>query len=382
MVAYTTEIPPPGFFIREELEARGWSQRDLAGVLGVPEQAVNMIASGKRGVSADMAKKLGDAFDVSPEFFLNLQRAFDLSRAPEADPGVSKRARFYTHYPIREMAKRGWIASADEAEKIESEMMRFFEVKAPDKIPHMAHAAKKTSYEEIPPAQLAWLFRVRQMAREAVVGRYSRAAAGSAITKLSALLGAPDEARHVPRILAEAGIRYVLVESLPNAKIDGVCFWLDEASPVIGMSLRYDRIDNFWFVLRHELEHVIRGHGRDTHTPMMDSDIESGDQEANEEERLANEAARWFCVPQKEMASFIARKQPYFAEKDMIGFAGRLGLHPGLVAGQLRRQLGRWDLFVKHLVKIRSAVAPNALVDGWGDVAPVTKRGASNEQDT
>ena len=60
----TTWIKHPGFYIKEEMEERGWLQRDLAFILGVPEQAVNMIIAGKRGVSPDMAKALGAAFDV------------------------------------------------------------------------------------------------------------------------------------------------------------------------------------------------------------------------------------------------------------------------------------------------------------------------------
>ncbi|MFX8692489.1 hypothetical protein ABTM44_18400, partial [Acinetobacter baumannii] len=72
---------------------------------------------------------------------------------------------------------------------------------------------------------------------------------------------APEETRNVPRLLQEAGVRFVIVEGLPGSKIDGVCFWLDDKSPVIGMSLRFDRIDNFWFVLRHECAHVLHGHG-------------------------------------------------------------------------------------------------------------------------
>jgi HTH-type transcriptional regulator/antitoxin HigA len=79
------EIPYPGVFIREELEERGWSQRDLAFVLGTPEQAVNMILSGKRGISPDMAMALGDAFDVSHEFFANLQKVYDMSHARTPD---------------------------------------------------------------------------------------------------------------------------------------------------------------------------------------------------------------------------------------------------------------------------------------------------------
>lgn len=73
------DVQPPGYFIRQELEARGWTQRDLAFVLGIHEQAVNMIISGKRGISSEMAKALGDAFGVNHEFFANLQRAYDMA---------------------------------------------------------------------------------------------------------------------------------------------------------------------------------------------------------------------------------------------------------------------------------------------------------------
>ena len=59
--------PHPGEFIKEELEARGWSQRDLAFILGAPEQNVTLILTGKRGISPDMAKALGIAFDVPAE---------------------------------------------------------------------------------------------------------------------------------------------------------------------------------------------------------------------------------------------------------------------------------------------------------------------------
>src|SRR3546814_5443748 len=64
-------VEPPGTFIKLELEARGWSQRDLAFILGQTEQQLNPLLSGKRGITPDMARLLGDAFDVSPQFFLN-----------------------------------------------------------------------------------------------------------------------------------------------------------------------------------------------------------------------------------------------------------------------------------------------------------------------
>jgi HTH-type transcriptional regulator / antitoxin HigA len=68
--------------------------------------------------------------------------------------------------------------------------------------------------------------------------------------------------------------------------------------------------------------------------------------------------------------AFIARKAPFFNERDILGFARTINVHPGLIAGQLRHRTGRYDRFANYLVKIRSVVAPSAIVDGWGDVVP------------
>lgn len=372
MTTQAHDTPAPGYFIREELEARGWSQRDLSYVLGVPEQAVNLLVSGKRGISADMAKALGDAFDVPAEFFLNLQKAYDLSRARPADPSVARKARLQSAYPVREMIKRGWLDDGP-TDLLEAQMARFFEVKTANNIPHIAHAAKKTRYDDTPPAQVAWLYRARQVARETVTQPYSEKALRCALAPLRALIVAPEEARHVPRLLSDCGVRFVLIETLPTAKIDGACFWLDDRKPVVALSMRHDRIDNFWFVLRHELEHVLRRDGRDA--GRIDFELEGAnagvDASLPPEEREANSKAAEFCVASKELDSFIARKRPFFSERDLLAFALRLQVHPGIVAGQLRRRLDRWDLFTKHLSKIRHIVAPSAMVDGWGEVAPI-----------
>src|SRR6266567_5792311 len=115
--------PPPGMFIKEELDSRGWGQRDLAYILDCHEQAVNLIVSGKRGISPGMAKALGAAFDVSPELFVNLQKAYDLALAREPDPDISRRARLQSSYPVREMIRRGWLVDADAA-NLELQMAR------------------------------------------------------------------------------------------------------------------------------------------------------------------------------------------------------------------------------------------------------------------
>lgn len=373
-----TKITPmvyhPGEIIKDELEARGWSQRDLAYILGRPEQAINMIISGKRGISAEMAKALEKAFDVPAEFFLNLQKIYDLSRAEDPEPDIAKRAQFYqSSFPVREMIRRGWLEDTDPG-LLEAQMIRFFGVNHIHDIPHLRHAAKKTNYDEIPTSQLAWLFRVRQIARSIAAPKYSEKKLRQSISDLARLLVSPEEARHVPRILMECGVRYIVVETLPQAKIDGVCFWLTNAEPVIGMSVRYDRIDNYWFVLRHEIEHVLNRDGQERE--IIDAELE-GERAApngpiSKEEQLANAAAAEFCVPGAKIQSFISRKYPYISERDIIGLANTLQIHPGIVVGQLHATTKEYRYFRKLLAKIREHIVTSALVDGWGNVAPVS----------
>jgi HTH-type transcriptional regulator / antitoxin HigA len=369
-------VKHPGYYIKEEMEARGWSQRDLAFILGSTDQALNPLLSGKRGISPEMAKALGEAFDVPAEFFANLQQAYDLAQARTPDPSVAARRNMQIAYPVREMIKRGWIELSDAA-MIETQLARFFCVEGPSDIPYFGtHVAKKSSYEEraIPPAQLAWLFRVRQIARSIPAPRYSEKALHSAVAEFESMLYAPDEIRRVPKILMECGVRYVLVEKLPNADIDGVCFWLDDHSPIIGMSTRRDKIDNFWFVLRHECEHVLQGHGREEE--MIDDNLEGEKASTSEtippEERIANSAAADFCVPTEKLESFLTRKRPFYYEKDVIAFARLLNRHPGLVVGQMQHKLNRYDYLARYLVKVRQFVLPASFADGWGQVAPVT----------
>jgi HTH-type transcriptional regulator / antitoxin HigA len=374
-----TQFRTPGQLIQALLDQRGWNQRVLAIVLKHDETTIGKIINGKRQVDAEMAIALQETFQVPAEKFLELQKSYELATARfllQADPERATRAKLFGSLPVAEMIKRGWIDVGDirDFPRVESQLTKFFGVQSVDEIEAFPHAAKKNDSDSgVTPTQMAWLYRVKEIAAEMLTARYSERAVEAAIPKLKELLVSAPAVRKVPRILEECGIRYVIVEALAGSKIDGVCFWIDDAKPVIGMSLRYDRIDNFWFVLRHELEHVIKQHGRES--AMLDVELEGGraddtDQIA-EEERIANRAASEFCTPKKSLESFIARKAPIFTERDIIGFANTLSIHPGVVAGQLRHKLGIYNRFANHLVKVRSAVAPGAMVDGWGNVVPV-----------
>jgi HTH-type transcriptional regulator/antitoxin HigA len=379
MIINFAEYKTPGQLIDDLLTDRGWTKRVLAIVLGVEETGISRLTSDKRPVDAKTALVLQEVFGVPAEVFLELQKIFDLAQArivAKPDPTRATRAQLFGDLPITEMVKRGWLdaPSIRDVAEIEKALIAFFGVKTAEEIQNLPHAAKKTDAETpLTLVQLAWLYRVKQIAKDMLVGRYSPQAVASAVENLKNLLGSVEEARKVPRILSECGIRFVIVECLSSTKIDGVCFWLNDFSPVIGMSLRHDRIDNFWFVLRHEIEHILKGHGREVAILDADLDGEKAGLGPNvtAEEKIANEAAANFCVPAKMLSDFIIRKAPFFAKEDIIGFSKVLKVHPGLVAGQIQHKTGRYDRFRDHLEKIRAIVAPGAIVDGWGDVAPV-----------
>lgn len=367
----------PTQMIESLLKERGWNNRLLSVVLGIDENGVSRIVTGKRAIDAELAIILEEVFEVPAERFLEIQQSYDLAKARisvRPDHARAMRAHLIGGLPVSDMIKRGWINAKDVRDPaLQAELMRFFGVNRIEDIEILPHAAKKTEVNtSATPAQLAWLYRVKKIASEMLVAKYSPTSVQVAIAKIKNLLSAPEEARKIPRILAESGIRFLIVESLPSAKIDGVCFWLNDVSPVVALSMRFDRIDNFYFVLRHELEHVDKRHGLGG--AMLDSELEGEKAGVGagvaDEERIANAAAANFCVPQPMLDAFIARKAPFFNERDILGFANTIKVHPGLIAGQLRHRTGRYDRFASYLVKIRSIVAPSAIVDGWGDVVP------------
>jgi HTH-type transcriptional regulator/antitoxin HigA len=156
-------------------------------------------------------------------------------------------------------------------------------------------------------------------------------------------------------------------------KIDGAAFWLDD-SPVVALSLRFDRLDNFWFVLRHEIEHVLSKDGSVMVDVELVEQIQRRDTMPPEEVR-ANTAAAEFSVPKAEIESFITRVRPLYSEQRILLFAKRIAVHPGLVVGQLQfRGEVPYTHFHKHLVKIREIVTQTALTDGWKTVPPTNGR--------
>lgn len=375
MKNYTpAEVFPPGEFLKEELEARGWSQADLAEILGRPPRLVSEIISGKRAISPETAQGLGDAFDVDPQYWLNLESAYQLSRSPAANQGVAKRAKLFEKAPIKEIIRRNWIEASGDANELEVRLLKFFGIPSLEAEPEIwPHAARKSSSYEggITPAQWAWLCRARHLARQTDAARYDAALFDDMVARLRLLLAEPEEARHAPKIMAEYGIRLVIVEPLANTKLDGACFWLDEKSPVVVLSIRFDRIDAFWFTLFHELGHVKAEDGlRNTAIPIDTDIVGQGalkSEEKPESEQRADRFAMDNIISRAKLDSFIARIRPLYYKEKIRGFATVNGVHPGIVVGQLQH---RGEISYAHnremLAKVRDIVIRASLADGWG----------------
>src|SRR3546814_10906300 len=103
------EIFPPGEFLKDELEARGWSQTELAEIIGRPTRLINEIIADKRTITPETAIQLGDSLGTGPELWMNLESQYQLSQVRPNDGLVARRARLYERFPVREMIKRGWI---------------------------------------------------------------------------------------------------------------------------------------------------------------------------------------------------------------------------------------------------------------------------------
>ena len=368
----------PGEFIAEEMQARNWSQADLAFVLGWDAAQLNRVIKGKNSVTSDSALLLADAFDMPPEFFLNLQKMYDLGRAKKADPSVKTRASWASVFPVREMINRGWIEKAD-ASLLELQMVRFFGKTRREDVPFVSdspiipHPAKRSSYDDMTPVQYVWLHRVKRISETIDCSDYIEESLRESLPYLRSYFIDCDDLRHIPSLLNRCGVRVVLVESLPGSKIDGVCAWLD-GQPTIGLTNRLNRLDNLCFVLRHEIEHILRGDGRkETFAPVdeLECVVRDLDDDLPECERLANSAAAEFCVPQDLLKSFIMRKSPFISEQDMLRFAARAEINPAVVVGQIQNSTKKYGWLRKHLTDVRKYLMEWEHIDGWGHEAPV-----------
>jgi HTH-type transcriptional regulator/antitoxin HigA len=152
----------------------------------------------------------------------------------------------------------------------------------------------------------------------------------SRIINLSVLRDGPLKAKEY---LESRGILVVVVPHFAKTYLDGALLIIDNKTPIIGLSLRYDRLDNFWFTLAHELSHLILGHVYNVEGQCIIDDLDitdSLDDMEKETDKLTAEA----LIPGETWANHPARLTCH--KQDVIDLARELDIHPSIIAGRIR----------------------------------------------
>ena len=324
------EAFPPGEYLRDELEARGWTIAEFAEILGRPTQAVSEIINGRKTITATTAKEIGGALGTSPEVWLNLQNAYQLHTQgpePSALDDVTRKARLRGRVPLAEIRRLGWIADSPRLDETEQSVCALLGIQSLDEEAEFALAARRSNANDpLSPPQQAWLGRVRRLGLAQATESFDSHAAASLTSQLGALLRDPTQIQHVSSWFAEAGVAVVFVPALKGSKIDGVALTTDLGKTIIGLSGRGNRFDGAVFTLAHEMAHVVLGH-LESKGVLLDEDLGST---TDTIEREANEQATDWLFP------LGVPIEPPFSKRRVQQTAAALGCHASLVVGHLK----------------------------------------------
>jgi HTH-type transcriptional regulator / antitoxin HigA len=333
--------PSPVAAIEFRMEQAGLTQRDLIPFIG-SRAKVSEVLSGKRRLTLPMARALHEHLGIPAEVLL--QEPGSILTDPLA--GLE-----WERFPLEAMAKLGWIPRVrnlrSRAKELIGELVR--RAGGPDvtntalyrKNDHARSNAKMDPY-----ALKAWCWKVLADANEfRPATPYKRGVVSLDLLRQLAGLSWSDEAPRLAReFLAKHGIPLVVVPQLSKTYLDGAALKLGDGTPVIGLTLRYDRIDNFWFCLMHELAHVGRHMDNDGDTSFVDDltlrDIEGGRRDQKEAE--ADEWAEEALVPRAIWETSEARRNP--TPMSVLNLSNALKVHPAIVAGKVRYEQRNYRL--------------------------------------
>lgn len=362
MAMGAARVVKPGQIMARELEARGWSQKDLAEIMGRPIQAINEIVGGSKQITPNTAHELAQVFGTSPEFWMNLETNYrlHLAQKEQGSTDIPRRSKVYSLAPVKELIKRGWIKTPDSVNELEKRVCSFLEISSPEEEPQFEMAVSRRHSVERGPvdaAQIAMLKRAKHLVASQKVGRFDRKKFRATIPQILDHAKDAKSASRVPRFLMDLGVHFVIVPSLPQSFLDGATF-SPEGNPVIVLSLRYDRIDNFWFTLMHEIAHVDGRH----RGIFIDNDLEQ-DAKSSEEKDADDSAQNWLIEANRYKA-FVHAARPYFSRQSIVNFAQEIGRHPGIVLGRLHHEK---VVHFSHLRPMLEKVRP--ILADWVDVA-------------
>lgn len=323
------EAFPPGEYLHDEIEARGWTITQFAEIIARPTQAISEIINGKKEVTVQTAMQIAAATDTEAATWLAMQDTYRLwkeSRTSKADlDKIERRARLASLVDVRELKKREIIPRKD-LDAQETAVRRLLDHSDLTQPPAFAAAARRTNTVDAwTPTQVSWVACARAAAAGLPTRPFNITKSEQLGARLTRILVEPEHAAALPEQFALAGIRLVYVPKFPSGKIDGAS-WCDSAGPVIAIACRYDRLDNLVFTVLHELAHVVRGHV-DGHVILDDL----SDTRTLRIEDEANHLAGLWATP----ASNVS---PPHSRRRILDSATVAGIHPAIIVGKLHHE--------------------------------------------
>ena len=338
--------PSPVEAIRFRMEQGGLSPRDLVPIIG-SRAKVSEILSEKRPLTMQMARALHSTLGIPADVLLQEPGA----RLPTALEGIE-----WKRFPIAAMVKLGWIKGARSGIGQAEEIMRGLIARAGGeaalpvalfrKNDHVRSNAKTDPY-----ALKAWCWEVLARARGTPLsGTYRAGTVSPAFLRSIAKLSWSEEGpRLAVEFLAKHGIHLVSLQHLPKTHLDGAALQLADGTPVIGLSLRYDRLDNFWFCLLHELAHIGRHMDGKADEAFVDdlklAEVQGVSRDIKEDE--ADEWAQEALIPGAVWKASRIEENP--SPQAVVELAHQLSIHPSIIAGRIRRETGNFRL-LSHFV--------------------------------
>ena len=337
--------PSPLGAIRFRMEQSGLSPRDLVSFMG-SRAKVSEVLSGKRPLTMQMARALHANLGVPADVLLQ-QPGGELHSALEGTD--------WRRFPLAEMAKRGWIEKrrnfASHAEEIMRDLIRRaggeYVLPAFFRKNDQARVSAKTD----PYSLKAWCWEVlaRANAHRLLVGFKPDTVDLSFLRKVAMLSWSQDGPRLAQEFLANHGIHLVCLQRLPRTHLDGAALQLADGTPVIGLTFRYDRLDNFWFCLLHELAHIGRHMSATSNEAFVDDLSLRAVQGARRvpRETEADEWAEHGLIPEDIWNTSKVKDNP--TPLAVMELAQRLGIHPAIIAGRIRYETRNFRL-LSHFV--------------------------------
>lgn len=366
--------------LQETMRAANFTQETLADLLGRPQSVISEILNGKRAISPEIAVEFETVFGLKlcAENLLNLQGKYLLqeARATWKKADIRLKAKLQEEFPVLEMEKRGWIPKLTDVDEKVKAVLAFArsspnldEIVPPFESPALARQSVTLGYlSPSSRSSRAWQFRVRELAEMTPVKTFNHTLfATEGLAAIRRLVRHPKGVAEVPQALATYGVRFVIVEHLDKTKLNGAAMWLDaekQTSPVIALTLRYGKIDNFWFNLAHELQHIRHRHGFSINSESVD-DFEDPSLREIEDE-AERDGSEWL-IPEARLRSFVERRMGRINDASVVAFAEIADVHPGVLVGMLNHlDVIPYQKFVKMKIDVRTMALMSSMSDGFG----------------